>query len=134
MLFEIVQIGFVFFALMYVGCCYRLLPVSIMRGWFVVTICTSLGVSNFISFFLEKLQLFGVRKYRTESWVLLVTSLGMKWLNFVNPQLDIRVDQSEVKWSDIGPRSLLALNHTSFFDSMKSSISYKGITGMDHSI
>mmetsp|Transcript_45229 Transcript_45229/g.52293 ORF Transcript_45229/g.52293 Transcript_45229/m.52293 type:complete len:292 (+) Transcript_45229:57-932(+) len=94
----------------------RKLPVKVMRAWFGVVMVLVLLITNILTFFTDACRYLGASADTTKLWSTYVCILTFRLALLLNPHIRIRVDESSQRWADVPAPSVMALNHTSFWD------------------
>lgn len=104
------------FAGIYAALYLRILPVPVMRAWFVCIFVFNFLMTGVLSFFVDCLRYVGVPRTMTQRLCAYVCVLTFRSIVYLNPQVHIIFDQSAIKWADIPNGSAMVLNHCSFWD------------------
>lgn len=94
----------------------RILPVVVMRGWFGLTICIFLVLANIGTFFIDALRHAGVARETTGNWCMMFCHVMFYQVFFLNPHIQIRIDESKMQWANVPDHTVMAMNHVSFID------------------
>lgn len=94
----------------------RVLPVIVMRVWFGLVMFNVLVASNLLTFVADSLKYVGVSADTRKLLCTYVCVVTFRCAIFFNPHIRVRVDERRQKWADIPEPSVMALNHTSFWD------------------
>ena len=104
------------FAAIYVGLWQRLLPLKVMRGWFALVLIVNLMLTGFFTFLADSLKYVGASRKTTQMLSTYVCVVTFRSIVYLNPQIQIYIDESAQKWADIPGPSAIVLNHCSFWD------------------
>lgn len=91
-------------------------PPAVARVWSVAHLAGLLIFMNVASFFLHNLRLLGVKPEKTKDLCTYLCSLVFWLVCATSPHIQIEEVGSTMKWSDIPERSMMCINHCSFFD------------------
>lgn len=103
---------------MWVLCYLRLLPVAVMRAWFVLTVVVNILICSVNAYVIDLLRYAGVPRKWTQVLVGIDCRVFFALAVRLSPHIRIHVDESYQKWSDIPLGSAMVLNHTSFMDAL----------------
>ncbi|KAL7698772.1 acyltransferase-like protein copy 2 [Lotmaria passim] len=102
---------------------FRVLPVWVMRKWFLFSATVLIIPSSALLYLIDPLRYLGVPRRVVQLICLYIMAYAFKAVWWVNPQIrmsvkfDANVDGKPTCWADVpNTRMALTMNHTSFWD------------------
>ena len=100
----------------YAALSFRVLPRPMMKIWFGMILILNMLLTGVFTLLADRLRLVGVKRTTTQVLCTYICCVTFHQVVFWNPQIQITLEASDLRWSDIPMPSAVVLNHSSLFD------------------